>query len=298
MASSRERRLPPRAFRMENPFSVKVLQVFTGFGVGCGVGIGVGRPIYLGAIPGLNQVMAATRGATDAFSGVTRHVNSALRKSGLKNIEAGIGCGVGIGHGFGIGIALKPQVIYGIQSTVGEIMSKVTSRLKDNPSLSSATNTMADSVPSNGQTPNGMPIDKAKSAKSNFHHTSNEISQVQPPHGFHSQHGMQPEITGSRTEKVVANFLQNPLFQNDTKMDIRDAAGNSHEMDNVLELLLKHQRMIDELRDENEKLRQMLIEELKVSPSKLQLGHKNGGKAYNPCSDCFECRRRSRKTTR
>jgi hypothetical protein len=33
---------------MENPFSVKVLQVFTGAGVGCGVGVGVGRPIYLG----------------------------------------------------------------------------------------------------------------------------------------------------------------------------------------------------------------------------------------------------------
>jgi hypothetical protein len=48
MAIPRERRLPPPAFRMENPFSVKVLQVFTGFGVGCGVGIGVGRPIYLG----------------------------------------------------------------------------------------------------------------------------------------------------------------------------------------------------------------------------------------------------------
>lgn len=48
MSRPRERRLPPPAFRMENPFSVKVLQVFTGFGVGCGVGIGVGRPIYLG----------------------------------------------------------------------------------------------------------------------------------------------------------------------------------------------------------------------------------------------------------
>ena len=49
MASRRERRLPPApAFQMENPFSVKVLQVFTGAGVGCGVGIGVGRPIYLG----------------------------------------------------------------------------------------------------------------------------------------------------------------------------------------------------------------------------------------------------------
>ncbi|XP_006662067.2 uncharacterized protein LOC102712849 [Oryza brachyantha] len=302
MASSRERRLPPPAFRVENPFSVKVLQVFTGFGVGCGVGIGVGRPIYLGAIPGLNQVMTATRGATDAFSGVTRHVNSALRKAGLKNIEAGIGCGVGIGHGFGIGIALKPQVIHGIQSTVGEIMSKFTSRLKDTPSLSSesAPNTMAGSVPSNGQTPSGMSIDlKAKTVKSNFHHTSNEISQVQPAHGFHSQHGMQPDmITGSRTEKVVANFLQNPLFQDDTRLDIRDATKKSDGMDSVLELLLKHQRIIDELRDENEKLRRMLIEQLKVSPSKLLLDHKNGAKTYNPCSECFECRRRSRKTTR
>lgn len=34
--------------RVENPFSLKVAQVFTGFGIGCGVGIGIGRPIYLG----------------------------------------------------------------------------------------------------------------------------------------------------------------------------------------------------------------------------------------------------------
>lgn len=33
---------------MENPFSLKVGQVFTGFGVGCGIGIGIGRPIYFG----------------------------------------------------------------------------------------------------------------------------------------------------------------------------------------------------------------------------------------------------------
>eukprot|EP00267_Zea_mays_P057007 XP_023157043.1 uncharacterized protein LOC103638923 isoform X3 [Zea mays] len=202
---------------MENPFSVKVLQVFTGFGVGCGVGIGVGRPIYLGMIPGLQQVMSATRGATDAFSGVTRHVNSALRTAGLKNIEAGIGCGVGIGHGFGIGIALKPRVLHGIQSSVGD-----------------------------------------------------------------------------------------PLFQNDTKVDFRDAVrtktflnpGNLHGMDSVLQLVLKHQKVIEELQEENENLRQILIEELKISPTKLQIGHKNGVKAYYPCSDCFECRRRSRRTTR
>lgn len=33
---------------IENPFTFKVGQVFTGFGIGCGVGIGVGRPLNLG----------------------------------------------------------------------------------------------------------------------------------------------------------------------------------------------------------------------------------------------------------
>ncbi|KAL6641469.1 hypothetical protein ACP70R_019650 [Stipagrostis hirtigluma subsp. patula] len=301
MASPRERRLPPPAFRVENPFSVKVLQVFTGFGVGCGVGVGVGRPIYLGMIPGPQQVMSATRGATDAFSGVTRHVNSALRTAGLKNIEAGIGCGVGIGHGFGIGIALKPRVLHEIQSSVVEVMSKFTSKLKDTPGMSSASNSMVGSLSSNQQTHNGMSMDlEAKTSERSFNHTtSNEISRLQPTHGLHGHHGTQPEaLTGSRTEKVISNFLQSPLFQDDTKMDFRDASGNLHGMDNVLQLVLKHQRVIEELREENENLRQILVEELKVSPTKLQKDRRNGVKAYYPCSDCFECRRRSRKTTR
>lgn len=124
--------------RIENPFTLKVGQVFTGFGIGCGIGIGVGRPLnlgrlflflyhshmdfrrffkpktgqtslnnpciylfifpishlrllkllifepyfipcmYVGAIPVLDQVMSATRGATTAFSGVTRHLNTSV----------------------------------------------------------------------------------------------------------------------------------------------------------------------------------------------------------------------------
>ncbi|KAK8964322.1 hypothetical protein KSP40_PGU008556 [Platanthera guangdongensis] len=75
---------------MENPFSVKVGQVFTGFGVGCGVGIGIGRPLYFGAIPALHPVLSATRGATDVLSGVGRHFNSSFRKLGMKRIEAGM----------------------------------------------------------------------------------------------------------------------------------------------------------------------------------------------------------------
>lgn len=302
MASRRERRLPPApAFQMENPFSVKVLQVFTGAGVGCGVGIGVGRPIYLGMIPGLQQVMSATRGATDSFSGVTRHVNSALRKAGLKNIEAGIGCGVGIGHGFGIGIALKPRAIHGIQSSIAEVLSKLTSKLRDSSGETATADLTSGSLPTSGQTPNGMSMDlEAKAFKSNFQHTSsNEISQVQPTHELRDQNGMPQEmITGGRTEKVIANFLQSPLFQNDTKTDIRDAAVNLHGTDNVLQLVLKHQRVIEELRDENEKLRQVLIEELKISPAKLQPDRTSGVKTYYPCSECFDCRRRSRKSNR
>jgi len=36
--------------RFSNPFTLKVGQVFTGFGIGCGVGIGVGRPLNLGIL--------------------------------------------------------------------------------------------------------------------------------------------------------------------------------------------------------------------------------------------------------
>lgn len=38
-----------------------------------------------------------------------------LRRLGIKNVEAGIGCGVGIGHGFGIG-----RVSIGIYANIYE----------------------------------------------------------------------------------------------------------------------------------------------------------------------------------
>ena len=34
--------------------------------------------IFPGAIPGMNELMSATRGATDAFSGITRHLNNSV----------------------------------------------------------------------------------------------------------------------------------------------------------------------------------------------------------------------------
>lgn len=47
MALSRQKK-PFQGVRIQNPFTFKVGQVFTGFGIGCGLGIGVGRPINLG----------------------------------------------------------------------------------------------------------------------------------------------------------------------------------------------------------------------------------------------------------
>ncbi|KAI3865054.1 hypothetical protein MKX03_017684 [Papaver bracteatum] len=214
----KERRKP--GFQVENPFTLKVGQVFTGFGVGCAVGIGVGRPLNLEAIPALQQVMSAARGATDAFSGAGRHVNNTLRRFGAKNIDAGVGCGVGFGHGFGAGIALKPGVIifnhvYGKYHIIDIIEN------------SRAHSTNPDKDGSSGI----MSAYKHNTAK-----------------------GMPSETSFGRTEKVISSFLQTPAFRGDE--------------DN--ESVLKHQKVIDDLMEENEKLRQILVEELKVHPSKFQ----------------------------
>ncbi|KAF5191629.1 Transmembrane protein, partial [Thalictrum thalictroides] len=72
-------------------------------------------------------------------------------------------------------------------------------------------------------------------------------------------------------------------------------AGRLKSENNILQMVLKHQQIIEMLTEENEKLRKILIEELEVSPRKLQVGRKIGAEFHSPCADCFECRRRRRK---
>ncbi|XP_073111732.1 uncharacterized protein [Elaeis guineensis] len=348
------------AFRMENPFSLKVFQVFTGFGAGCGIGIGVGRPIYLGAIPVLQQVMSATRGATDAFSGVGRH----LKKLGMKNIEAGIGCGVGVGHGFGVGLALKPGVVHLIQSSLEQMMSKIMMNVGSVPGLSSAPSIIPGSAQSsitmlNGtfdkkvQSSSGSVLDlESETTGSTFQHARFDESPHQEPthNSYESNRTMSEKSIGSHTEKVINNFLQNPLFRNDEEMGLNEVDKSSVVIleINVINLcrgcniirpmlfcrlgiydqkitcyklvififpcglisassiypaffcnqLLKHQQVIEELMEENQKLRQILMEDLNVPPSKLQTNKESKIKTYYTCSDCFECRRRNRRRTR
>ncbi|XP_004511729.1 uncharacterized protein [Cicer arietinum] len=283
---------------IENPFTLKVGQVFTGFGIGCGVGIGVGRPLNLGAIPMLNQVMSATRGATDAFSGVSRHVNTSLRKLGARNIEVGVGCGVGFGHGFGAGLAVKPGVLNQIQSCFVVTMTKMMMKFGLTPSLPFSQGAFPASLQSATSTvsPGSMMQLATKSADQ----ASQGLAGSQPMNigsAFDKTVIKDTSVDtafGSRTEQVLNNFLQNPLLKGEGGAP-GEAAGRLITENKILQMVLKHQQIIEELVEENEKLRQILVEELKVPSSKLEASSSGRIRNKLPCTDCFECRRKQRR---
>ncbi|RRT39583.1 hypothetical protein B296_00059027 [Ensete ventricosum] len=230
--------------RVQNPFSLKVAQVFTGFGIGCGVGIGIGRPIYLGkatlpyhpspAAAGCSRTYVRFLygdGSVNYAAGLILVRYHRLKKLGLKNIEVGIGCGVGIGHGFGVvnvdfhvtGIALKPGVVNQIQNCFGVLLPAGDLRLENN------------------------------------------------------------------VLQMKSMFLLIPTY---------GCILNSINVCPLCKQLLKHQQVIEELIEENQILRQILAEDFKVPWSKLEAKNDNRTKAYYPCSDCFECRRRRRRSAR
>ncbi|KAI4315207.1 hypothetical protein L6164_028040 [Bauhinia variegata] len=289
-----------QATRFQNPFTLKVGQVFTGFGVGCGVGIGVGRPLNLGAIPMLSQVMSATRGATDVFSGVGRHVNSSLRKLGAKNIEVGIGCGVGFGHGFGIGLAVKPGVLHQIQSFLVVTTTKMMMKFGIDPNKTLVQGAFPTSFQSG--------IDMSNAASNQMSTGSMKQLATKPDQAFQGLSGSQQigsasenialksnavdSTFGSRTEKVLSSFLQNPLLKGEAG-ELDQVAGSMPAENNILRMVLKHQQIIEELVEENEKLRHILVEDLKIPSGKLQAS--SSGRYKLPCTDCFECRRKQRR---
>ncbi|CAK9309406.1 unnamed protein product [Citrullus colocynthis] len=287
-----------RGIRIENPFTLKVGQIFTGFGVGCGVGIGVGRPINMGAIPVMSEVMSATRGATDAFSGITRHLNNSLRKLGAKNVQAGIGCGVGFGHGFGVGLAIKPSFIQQVQSSVMQAMEKVMTKLGNNPSLPISQGAVPVSLQSVSSITNSLANEHPIASIRKF---AKEVPETAPENlsgyegvskGSTLRNTLSSRSFGTRTEKVIDSFLQNPVFKGgDT--ELQDEVGRLRRENHLFQMVMMHQKLIQELREENNKLHQILVEDLKIPPSKLQAS--NVGREIPPCSDCFECRRKQRR---
>ncbi|KFK22386.1 hypothetical protein AALP_AAs42393U000500 [Arabis alpina] len=257
-----------------NPFAFKALQVFTGFGVGCGVGIGTGAPLNLASIPMVGEVMSAARGATNAFSGATHHVNDALWKLGAKNIKAGVGCGVGFGHGFGVGIAVKPSAIHKLQASVMGTASDLMAKLGRTRETTSSEEEIEDPA-SQSLTEHKKHVD----TKASFKNSAGSSTESR--------------TFGSRTEKVISSFLDNPILkQPDTAAEERQVTQLESES-LMLQMVLKHQKLIDEVMEENEKLRRIIIEDLKVSPEKLK--SVSSYKYETPCKDCFECRRKQRR---
>ncbi|KAA3459004.1 Calretinin [Gossypium australe] len=81
---------------------------------------------------------------------------------------------------------------------------------------------------------------------------------------------------------------------NETSFGTRtEKAGRLRSENNLLQLVLKHQRIVEELMEENLKLRQILMEDLKIPPSKLQASYSS--KIKSPCSECLYCRRKQRR---
>ncbi|XP_054823267.1 uncharacterized protein LOC129321512 isoform X2 [Prosopis cineraria] len=256
------------------------------------------------AIPMLNQVMSATRGATDAFSGVSRHVNSSLRKLGAKKVEVGIGCGVGFGHGFGVGLAVKPGVLHQIQTNLIIAMMKMMIKLGIAPKLPFGRGALPSSLQSSigminaasNQTSMGNMMQLATKA---LDQTSQGQTGSQPMQiGSVSENAPLKGIAvdsafGSRTEKVLNDFMQNPLLKGEGDANDEGARRLQSEND-ILKMVLKHQKIIEELVEENEKLRQILLEDLKIPSNKLHASSSVRDKL--PCIDCIECRRKQRKT--
>ncbi|XP_031502935.1 uncharacterized protein LOC116266022 isoform X2 [Nymphaea colorata] len=250
-----------------------------------------------GAIPVLNQVMSATRGATDAVSGIGAHVNSSLRRLGMKGIEAGVGCGLGVGHGFGVGVALKPGVMNHIQSCVGQMMVKMMKNLGGIPGFSVGHNL----IPRPTQIGSKFVDETFKRneiSSGDIHQIASKVSESRS-HSLVGERRILPQTSfDSRYEKIINNFLNSPLLQDEKAMEVNELASKLQTENNVLQMLLKHQKIIDELTEENEKLRQILIKEFNVSPEKFKTSSDERWKLDTTCADCFECRRRRRKSRR
>ncbi|KAK8476909.1 hypothetical protein V6N13_047009 [Hibiscus sabdariffa] len=280
-------REPFQGIKLQNPFALKVGQVFTAFGIGCAVG----------AIPMVGQVMTATRGATEAFSGFRRH----LWKLGAKNIQAGIGCGVGLGHGFGVGLAAKPGVVHQIQCSIMETMANLMMKFgmaSNSPFSEGAFNAALQRGLTTTIEPSQNPFENMKHIVSKV---ADPTSQGLPGPGIMSRGSAYEKNSpksptdasfGTRTEKVLNSFLQNPVLK-ENGAGLNELAGQLRTENNMLQLVLKHQQIIEELMEENQKLHQILMEDLKIPPSKFQTSYSS--KTKPPCSECFHCRTKQRK---
>lgn len=253
------------ALKLQNPFSLRVGQVFTGFGVGCGIGIGVGSPLPLNLrdVPGLSNVASA---GASSLGSVRHHMQNLVKKLGIKNVQAGVGCGVGLGHGFGIGVTLKPGVVQQLKHLVEQGLLAINERMQ---SVAGSSNVEGEV---NDNTIGKRALDEGK---------------------------ILPEMSFSKSStsgKLLGDVLSNsPAAATKAEQGQESMHGEVDRLqteNRILLTLLTHQEQIDVLKKENAALKHALAEERDCSKSSSDdVEHSIEGKLHKR-TECFECRRR------
>ncbi|KAL1830023.1 hypothetical protein ACET3Z_008435 [Daucus carota] len=236
-------------------------------------------------VPAVTQVIVAAKGVTDPLV-------QSIRKFGESNFEAGKRPDLSFGpfgHDFGSnfrnnsgarGSSAKPGVVHKIQSCFSELMMKFAIAQKISgvhsilpASLKSGINILNDPK---DKFSIGTITEMTKSVPESISQLSlsqNGKSQTVPSKTS-ALKGLPLEGPyGSRAQKVIDSFRNNPAFsgeENKVPNDKPQQNAERLESEKLLNMVLKHQQVIEELLEENTKLREIMVEDLKISPSKLQ----------------------------
>ncbi|KAH1223544.1 hypothetical protein GmHk_11G030990 [Glycine max] len=256
----------------------------------------VQTPQKTSGIPMLDQVMSATKGATDAFSGV----GNLFKKMGSTTIPGMVGYGVGFSHGYGLGRSSKQ-----LQSRLVEPMTKMIGLIPGLPfgwgalPMPEPSKSAQSKVPTNQISAESKMQLATKSAdqisqgmqqatKSVDQISQGSMTQLATKSASQISQGLvgpQPTTkidlafdykalkeaaVDSASDTQTENFPQNPSLKGDGgRLD--EVAGLVQPENKLLQTVMKQRQIIDELVEENEKLCRILQgKDLKMPSSKLE----------------------------
>ncbi|KAK7367732.1 hypothetical protein VNO80_09750 [Phaseolus coccineus] len=209
-------------------------------------------------MPMLDQVMSLTKGATDGISSVSQQANTSLRMLGTSSAQGAVGYGIGFRHGFGLGISMRSGVDK-LQSGVVESMTKMTG-LPGLPFGQGALPMPETSKNAQLATKSADQI-SAGSMMQQATKTFDQISQESVMQlANKSVNQLSQGLVGSQPTKIGSAF--------DSKTE---KAGLMRAENKLLQTVMKQRQIIDELKEENAKLCQILqVKDLKVPCTKFQ----------------------------
>lgn len=115
------------------PVELRVGSTGVGVFVGCGAGLGIVTPIALQSIPVVGQLAASLSSSLGSLNaatgGVATAVRGRVRRLGVRNLDAGLGCGVMLGYGWGAGLFLSPtaqqSAAQSVQSAARQLLARL-----------------------------------------------------------------------------------------------------------------------------------------------------------------------------